>query len=85
MVNWKERGSQKAMAKKWKKAAEAAEKAEKMVMTPAGETTLEDEIIYSPEIAALIEEALDGLATDRSKRLVLESLVYRSIRSWTGE
>jgi len=58
------------------------------MMTPSGETTLEDEIIYSPEISKLLDETQkrieDGTHVG-SLRMTLETLVFRAIRSWTGE
>lgn len=63
------------------------------IMTSGGETTLEEEIIYNPEISKLIAEAEDKIQAqlDRNPeppwaiKNALESLVYRAVREWTGE
>lgn len=57
------------------------------------ETTLEDEIIYSPEIKKLLDKAEDTIMVQLDRdpdppyavRNALETLVYTAIRSWTGE
>ena len=63
------------------------------IMTPGGETTLEDEIIYNPEIANLLQAAEDRIMVQVARdpeppweiKNTLETLVYKAIREWTGE
>ena len=61
-------------------------------MAGGAETTLEEDILYNPEILKLTEEAHNALekipigeVDSDAVRLILERLVYRSVRAWTGE
>lgn len=63
------------------------------MMTPGGETTLEEEIIYNPDIEKLIEAAERRIMVQLDRdpdppyeiRSALETLVFKAIREWTGE
>lgn len=53
-----------------------------MSIQGGAETTFEEDVIYNPEIEALILEAEDRLATGQNRKMILEGLVVRAIRVW---
>jgi hypothetical protein len=53
---------------------------------PGGaETTLEEDIIYNPDISKLINDFTLRYMPDPPDRGPVERLVFNAIREWTGE